>query len=177
MFKKSITRNHNKTIRTLRQIIIMNKLLISCIALFLSLNAKSQLLIEDFDYPANDTVASVNPSKGWIIANGGNTNYLRAVSPGLTFTGFPRSGIGNSTTITTTGQDIAKNTSTSVTSGAIYAAFMMRVDTAKTTGDYFFAFLPQTSTSAFTGRLFIRSASSGFYPLVFLKEQLVRMKQ
>lgn len=139
----------------------MRKLFFVISALLIYTISNAQILIEDFDYPTNDTIATA--SKGWLIASGGNTNLFRAISPGLNYNGFPRSGIGNATAINTNGQDIFKNTNTVINTGSIYSAFMMKVDTAKAAGDYFFAFLSQTSTTGFTGRVFIRSSSPGFY--------------
>ena len=141
----------------------MKKILLAIMTVgVLSVNGQT-LLNEDFNYPTNDTIASVNPSKGWLISSGSTTNYIKATAPGLVFSGYPGSGIGNSTTLTTTGQDIYKDASASVTTGSIYASFMFNVTAAQSAGDYFMAILPNTSTTAFFARLFIKSNSSGHF--------------
>jgi hypothetical protein len=117
-------------------------------------NNYSQLLLEEnFNYTAGDSLGA----HGWISFSGGNTNVLGVVSPGLTYTGYPSSGIGNATLVRNTGQDAYKGfTPDSVT--AMYASFMIKIDTAKT-GDYFFAFLPSTSTTIYTCRVYVRDTA------------------
>lgn len=134
-------------------------LLVLTMSLF-AIGAKSQLLIEDFNYPTGDTIASVAPSKGWLIASGANTNYFKASSTGLTYPGYKGSGIGNAVTFANTGQDIYKNTSAVINSGSIYSAFMFKADSAKSAGDYFYALLPQSSTTTFMARVFLRANSA-----------------
>lgn len=125
-----------------------------------AVGAKSQLLIEDFNYPAADTIASVSPSKGWLIASGTTTNYFKTNGFGLTYPGYKGSGIGHSVTYANTGQDIYKNAQASVTSGSVYSAFMLKVDSAKAAGDYFYALLPQSNTNGFMARVFLKANST-----------------
>ena len=142
----------------------MKKLLLSAILCVLVININAQTILnEDFSYTAGDTLASVSPSKGWLISSGGTTNYLTAVSPGLTYPGYSGSGIGNATSLTTSGQDIYKDASTSLTSGNAYATFMLNVSAAQAAGDYVFSMLPNTSTSAFFARFFIKLSPTGFF--------------
>lgn len=136
------------------------KLKISVVILFvfcfyLGVNAQSRL-IENFNYTAGDTIGSY----GWVTFSGGPNNPITVVSPGLTYTGYPLSGIGNSARIRSTGEDYYKAFSgDSVTSGSVYAAFMVSVDTGKT-GDYFVALLPSSSTTLYTARTWIKDSSS-----------------
>jgi len=116
------------------------------------LNAQT-LLVEDFAYPAGDSLGA----HGWVSFSGSNTNVLSVVSPGLTFTGYIGSGIGNATHVSNTGQDAYKGFD-SVTSGSIYAAMMVRIDTGHT-GDYFSALLPPTSTTNYTARLYAKDTA------------------
>jgi hypothetical protein len=114
----------------------------------------SQLLLEEnFNYPAGDSLGA----HGWVSFSGGVTNVLSVVAPGLTYTGYPSSGIGNAALVRNTGQDAYKNFNKDST-GSMYASFMIKIDTAKT-GDYFFALLPSTSTTIYTCRVYVRDSS------------------
>lgn len=134
------------------------KLKISVVILFvftfyLGLNAQG-LFTENFDYTAGDSIGA----HGWNW-NTGTTNTIKVVSPGLTYTGYPLSGIGNACRLSNNGNDAYKNfTGDSVTSGNCFASFMVKIDTGKT-GDYFFALLPPTSTSLYTPRLFAKDSA------------------
>lgn len=113
------------------------------------------LLVENFDYPAGDSLGA----HGWVSFSGGVTNILSVTSPGLTYTGYPLSGIGNATTVMNTGQDAYKNFDSPVDSTmAMYTSFMVNV-TAAQTGDYFFAFLPSNSTTLYTARFYAKDSS------------------
>lgn len=114
------------------------------------------LMDENFNYPAGDSLGA----HGWVSFSGGATNVLSVTSPGLSFPGYPLSNIGNATTVNTTGQDAYKNFSTGDSTGALYAAFMVRVMTAQA-GDYFMALLPPTSTTLYTARFYAKDSSSG----------------
>jgi hypothetical protein len=119
-----------------------------------SLNAQVKLT-ENFNYPAGDTLGSY----GWTSFSGGPTNPIKMVSPGLTFTNYINSGIGNAARMSSTGEDYYKQfTGDSLTSGSVYVSFMVKVDTVKT-GDYFIALLPPTSTTLYTSRFYIKDTS------------------
>lgn len=113
-----------------------------------------QFLIEDFDYPAGDSLTQ----HGW-TAHSGTSNAIFVTSPGLTYTNYPSSGIGNAATITTTGQDVNKQF-TPLTSGAIYASIMVNVASAQT-GDYFFHLGLANTTTIYMGRVFVKNALNG----------------
>jgi hypothetical protein len=75
------------------------------------------------------------------------------------------SGIGKSSNIVNTGQDIFRplNFTGGLTNGQVFASFLINISAAQTAGDYFFAFLPSGNTSNFTGRLFVALSSPGYY--------------
>jgi hypothetical protein len=111
-------------------------------------------LAENFDYPLGDSLGA----HGWTSFSGGATNRLLVTSPGLSYAGYPQSGIGNATTVTTTGQDAFVPFTSIVDSSnakAIYAFFLVNVSSASL-GDYFLAFLPSTSTTFYTARVFVK---------------------
>jgi hypothetical protein len=128
-------------------------ILISLFLLPLSLSY-GQFFIEDFDYPAGDSLTQ----HGW-AAHSGTTNGILVTSPGLTYPGYGSSGIGNAATLTTTGQDVNKQY-TPITSGAIYASTMVNVTSAQT-GDYFFHLGLANTTSIYMGRIFVKVAANG----------------
>ena len=82
------------------------------------------LLVENFDYPASTLLTSV----GWTAHSGAGSQSIDVIVPGLTFTGYPLSDIGGAANLDNTGEDVNK-TFTSQTTGAVYVAFMVKVNT------------------------------------------------
>lgn len=122
-----------------------------------SVASYGQLLLEEnFDYPAGDSLTQ----HGW-ASHSGTTNGIFVTSPGLTYSGYPSSGLGNAATLTTTGQDVNRQFSDSITSGAVYASFMVNVTNAQAPGDYFFHMGPRTLSTIFMGRVFVKLAANG----------------
>jgi hypothetical protein len=120
-------------------------------------HSHSQIIfLENFNYPAGDSIGAY----GWIW-NTGTTNTILVVSPGLTYSGYPMSGIGNACRLRNNGNDAYKPTDSIVTSGNLYMAFMVRIDSVQATGDYFFAMLPSTSTTNYTARFYAKDSSGG----------------
>jgi hypothetical protein len=126
-------------------------ILLFCFA-FLSSNSFGQMLFEEnFDYLEGDSIGA----HGWIW-NTGVTNTILVTSPGLTYPGYPLSGIGNATTLNNNGNDAYKNLNQIDSIGSVYASFMVRVDAAVAQGDYFLALLQAGSTSFYEGRVSAR---------------------
>lgn len=117
------------------------------------------VLIEDFNY-APATLLTAN---GWTAHSGGGTNPISITSPGLTYPNYPGSGVGASVAMTTTGEDDSRALPSAVSSGSLYAAFMVNVGTSQTAGDYFFHFM-QFNTTTFRARVFAKkdTATSQF---------------
>lgn len=113
--------------------------------------SSAQLLNEEFDYTAGD---SLNGIHNWIVQpTASYVNTIKVVSPGLTYTGYP-SKIGNAAFVDTTGQDIFRNFP-KVTSGSVYAAMLVNFSKATTTGEYFLH-LNDSGTFGFLGRVFAK---------------------
>lgn len=129
-------------------------ILFFCFVLF-STNAFAQLALdENFDYPAGDSLFSVNNPTGW-VRNTGSFNEIYVTTPGLVYAGYPLSNIGNAVTLSKEGYDAYKNlTVDSIKTGSVYASFMVRVDTARS-GNYFFALLQSGSPSNYEGRVHV----------------------
>ena len=130
-------------------------LVLFSLLLFPLTNSFGQFFIEDFDYPAGDSLTQ----HGWIAHSAATTNPIFVTSPGLTYAGYPSSGIGNAATISGSGQDVNQQF-TPLTSGAIYASLMVNVSIAQT-GDYFFHLGLSNTTSIYMGRVYVKVASNG----------------
>ena len=114
----------------------------------------AQVLIEDFNY----TTGTLLTANGYTSISGGGTNDITVTTPGLSPAGSPSSGIGNAITMTTSGQDVTKSFTPSITSGDAYASFFINATTAQATGDYFFALYD----GGFKQRVFIKSSGAGY---------------
>lgn len=133
------------------------KLLSLILMLFIAASVNSQVFTENFSYPAGDSIGA----HGW-TAFSGTTNNILVVSPGLTYTNYAQSGIGNCARLYRSSIDNYKDfTGSDITSGSIYMSYMVKVDSAAGTGDYFTALLPQSSTTNYYARLFVRDTIGG----------------
>jgi len=138
----------------------MRNLIVFGILFHLSaLPGNSQVLLdENFDYPEGDSLTA----HGW-LRHSGSQGQILVVTPGLTFPGYPLSGIGNAARLDTVGAsgiDVNKSF-TPDSSNSVYAAFMVNVShIASDTGDYFFHFSTNPiSTSYFRAKVFAKDAS------------------
>ncbi|MFA7361609.1 MAG: T9SS type A sorting domain-containing protein [Candidatus Kapaibacterium sp.] len=129
--------------------------LFSAIIVFILTNVGlgQALLTEDFDYDAGQLITA----NGWTAHSGGTTLPITVTAPGLTYSGFAGSGIGNAVTISGSGQDDNKSF-TAQTTGSVYMSFMVNITGASTTGDYFIHLL--TGTTSFYGRLYVKKDAS-----------------
>lgn len=131
-------------------------------------------LMENFSYSTGQLTSlntGLNVSGGTWVNFSGTGSALTVASPGLTYSGYTASGIGNMVNMvatSTSAEDAYRAFGTSYTTGEFYAAFMINVtDTARllanssTSGDYFMSFLPSSSTTALNDRLSIRKGASG----------------
>ena len=127
--------------------------------LFIVTSLQSQVIFtENFDYPTGDPIST----HGWTFINSGANILVK--TPGLVYTNYPLSGIGNCARLSNVGIDAWKNTiGDSVTSGNVYASFMIKVDSAKGTGDYFFTLTQPTSTTNYFARVFAKDTLGGLY--------------
>lgn len=137
-----------------------------CFALLMSVTSKAQLIEESFNYPDGDSVGA----HGWVHfspTGTGTLNRILVTTPGLEYVGFQYQGIGNSATISNSGQDSYKPFSSAQNTGSVYAFFLVRVDTVRTTGDYFCSFLPSTSATNFLCRVYARKMQSSAQKFAF----------
>jgi hypothetical protein len=96
---------------------------------------QSNYLVENFDYTAG-TALSAN---GWNIhgTGGTNPNPISLSAAGLTFPSYIGSGVGNAALVINNGQDLNKPFGADISSGSVYASFLVSV-TATAPLVYFF---------------------------------------
>lgn len=113
------------------------------------------LLIENFSYPAGTALTT----NGWSAHSGQGTNPVKVHSYGLSFTGYPTSNIGLSAILNNTGEDVNRSFTT-VTSGSVYCAFLIRVDTLAE--DYFLHFVGSPVGTNFKGKVNVKGTGGTF---------------
>ncbi|WP_317134600.1 inositol monophosphatase family protein [Leptolyngbya sp. 7M] len=119
--------------------------------------AQAPIFVENF----NIAEGALLTENGWTAHSAGGTNPIIGVVPGLTYSGYPGSGVGNAAGMTTSGEDVHR-TFTVQSSGSVYAAFMVRVSDASTDagGGYFFHLSPDPIGTAFRARVFAKRDAS-----------------
>jgi hypothetical protein len=120
---------------------------------------QSNYLVENFNYPAGNLVTA----HGWLEHSGVGTNIIETTASGLTFAGYIGSGVGVAATADNTGSDINKAFEGPISSGSVYASFLVKAGAVPYTdanaSPYFFHFGTVTTApninSAFRARTFI----------------------
>jgi hypothetical protein len=124
----------------------------------LSFTGIGQFLSEDFNF------SGLLTANGWTAHSGVGTNSA-STTTGLTYTGYPGSGVGNAALIGNTGGEDVNITFTSQNTNGqdVYYAFLVNVNDAATakTGDYFFhtGSPGGASWTSFAARVFVRIVS------------------
>ncbi len=100
---------------------------------------------------------------GLLTANGWAAHSSSGVSPistttGLTYAGYPSSGIGQAALLATTGEDVNRGF-TAQTAGSIYFSFL--VSTTSSSLGYFFHTSDPMPSTTFRGKVFITSDGTG----------------
>jgi len=108
------------------------------------------LLEENFDYTAG--VDIVGGGRPWTY-HSGTTGIIFVRSPGLSYSGYISSNIGNAAEADTTGYD-ANAVFDSVMSGPVYSSFMLRVGSNGAPTGYFYHFAPPTTGTSFWARVY-----------------------
>ncbi|MBW7886890.1 MAG: T9SS type A sorting domain-containing protein, partial [Bacteroidetes bacterium] len=112
--------------------------------------------VEDFTGNAGTVLLDA----GWVLSGTATANSITIVSPGLTFSGYSSSGIGNAALLKTSGQDVY-NSFDPISEGPVYLSFMMNVESAQT-GDYFIALSPSDVQTNYFTRVHVKSSGSGY---------------
>lgn len=119
------------------------------------------LIYEDnFDYPVGDTLTNHG-----VWANHSGTGFFITISGGsLSHPTYPASGIGNSVILeggASSREDVNATFNPTDTTGSVYAAVLVKFDSADVAGDYFFHFSENPHTNNFRGRVFARDDGAG----------------
>ncbi len=94
-------------------------------------------------------------ANGWIAHSSTATNPIKNTSPGLAFPNYFGSDIGNAASVTSIGQDVSLKFTT-VTSGTVYASFLIKATPSTLINEYFFAFgNNDTADTSYRGKLSI----------------------
>ncbi|HMS33812.1 MAG TPA: T9SS type A sorting domain-containing protein [Ignavibacteria bacterium] len=151
------------------------KLILSALCIVISFsNLFSQNLFkDDFSYPVLD---SLEGTGGW-NRSGVNLPYnVQVKSPGLTYTGYAGSGIGNTAYLSNTAEgDIVMHNFTQQSSGNLYLSFMIRVDsmTATATIGYNIGFNMSTGQTFINTMLYVKRLSATTFNLGIRKSRIV----
>ncbi len=70
-------------------------------------------------------------------------------------------GLGGMIRLFNTGEDVYKPISSPVSSGTVYASFLVNIDSARTLGDYFFHLISDPFSTSYRARLFVKKAQNG----------------
>ncbi len=124
------------------------------------------VLVEPFDYTGTDTDDIGTVSAGdWAVHSGTQLPFYSAT--GLTYAGYPDSGVGGAMKFTNGGSgtndgDVHMYFDPITTTSDIYVAFLVELSSAKATADYFFHVGPNPVGTTFKGRVFAKSTGAGW---------------
>lgn len=132
--------------------------LLTCL---ISITSFGQIFSDDFNYTDNALLTA----NGWTAFSGANTAAVDVgASNGLTYagysgtTGFTTAAVGNAARLDNNGEDVGRNFTTSVTSGAIYYTFLVNIGTND--AGYFAGLF--SSGTTFSNRVYVKpSTTSG----------------
>lgn len=109
-------------------------------------------------------------SYGWSsLYTNGSLNPIKTVNPGLTYTDYVLSNIGNAAKIDSTGQDLKMGFGAAIYQNKTYTAFMLRVNKATTTGDCFFTYTTSNPNGELKAKVYVKLAGSNFYKIGIAK--------
>lgn len=144
----------------------MKKLLLFLLFLTVGLNAQNLWLEENFNYGNSDDSSIVSLTSNWIRHSGAMGPKYSAT--GLTYAGYPSSGIGGALRFTYGSSgindgDVHRKFPDSVTTTQdIYVFALVRLDSARNTADYFLHLGPYTIGTTFRLRVFARNFGTGW---------------
>jgi hypothetical protein len=132
----------------------------------MSIHAQSLWLEENFNYGTNDDSSIVTLTTNWVRHSG--AMGPRYSASGLTYPGYPSSGIGGAIRFTYGASgindgDVHRRFPDSITTNQnLYVFALVRLDSARTTADYFLHLGPATIGTTFRLRVFARAFGSGW---------------
>ena len=120
--------------------------------------AQTILLSENFNYP----IGSKLTDNGWTAHSGAGTNAQKVADEVLYNSSYSYSGVGFANALATSGEDVNRKFTTSVSSGKVYVSFLLNVSAAQDGGGYFFHLGPSTIDTVFRARVSIRKDADGY---------------
>jgi plastocyanin len=113
---------------------------------------------EDFEYPTGDLLAY----HGW-VNHSGSGSFVTVFTGSLTYPGYPGSGLGNHINLeggSGSREDIHRAFE-SVSTGNLYAAFLVNVSSSDVNDGYVAHFMPPPGNFNYRGRLFMMDDGAG----------------
>lgn len=132
----------------------MKKILILFLSLTFSATFAQVLLEEDFNYVAGTELITNN----WNLTGTSTTNPILVAASGLSKVGYPYNS-GNAVALGATGSDVNRgfNNGDSVSTGSVYAAFLVKFTSVTAAGDYFLHLgIATNNSSIFLGRVYAK---------------------
>lgn len=140
------------TLRTRASSVFLGAIFAS-LPLLAAVDASAQVYTEDFSYAA---ATPLNGTGGWSAHSGAGTNPPSVTSPGLSYSGYAGSGVGNKINFVTSGED-NNRAFAGITSGSAYASAMVNLSATQVAGDYFFHLVDgPIAGNKFRARLFAK---------------------
>lgn len=115
-----------------------------------------QLLVEDFDYPAGSTLTQ----NGWNAHSSGGSNPIPVISPGLEFSGYRSSAIGNAAQVDGGGEDVSRLFAEQFT-GTLFVSLLVKVLSVPPLDNRYFFHLGESAIDSHFGRIFAKDDTSG----------------
>ncbi len=146
--------------------------IVICLSASIFSEIKSQNVVtDDFIYAPADSLEGLG---NW-YRSGLNTAFnIKVVAPGLVYSGYSGSALGNSCQIANAGNGdiVYTNFSTPIVSGAAYLSFMVRVDAlpSSVTEGYFISFNPNTGGTNLNTALHIKRLTATTFNLGVRKQ-------
>ncbi|HEX2963513.1 MAG TPA: T9SS type A sorting domain-containing protein [Ignavibacteriales bacterium] len=144
----------------MKKVTYMFLILILVSAVFSQINAQV-LFDENFNYPVGTKLVDTG-----YVNNTGTGNFQTVATGNLTYTGYPMSNIGGKLVLAggSGSREDVYHTFEKQSTGAVYASFLISVDTAVTDGDYLLHFTNSSAPTNFRGKLWVKGdAAGGFY--------------
>ena len=111
---------------------------------------------EEFEYTVGDLLTAHGYTN-----NTGTSNFIAVIAGNLTYPVYPSAGLGGMIKLFNTGEDVYKPLSAPISTGTVYASFLVNFDSAQTLGDYFFHLISDPFSTSYRARVFVKKALNG----------------
>jgi|GEM_PF-1106611 len=115
----------------------------------------SNFLIENFEYIAGTNLTSNN----WTAHSSAGLGPITVISPGLAYSGYSGSNIGNAAWLDSTGEDDNRTFDDGITADSLYVSFMVNVASGGAPTGYFFHLGPNPIGSTLNARVYAQDVS------------------